>query len=611
MKILSTAKVTFKLGISNVIRIIIYRVLLKLKLHKVQKLTASPVDGNFFKAPETTLNESKYSYHDWNSGLRYFSCHNEGLTSEDIPRWHRNFITGRIFDKTDSDWWNITDFDEDLGDIKTIWELSRFDWLIGFGQAVKSGDQKSLQTLNNWLSDWYHNNPAYKGINWKCGQEASIRVMHLATAALLLNQVKQPEPALASLLSLHLKRIAPTMSYAIAQNNNHGTSEAAALFIGGSWLKSLGDANGDSWLALGRKWLENRAEQLIEADGSFSQYSINYHRLMLDTYSLAELWRREFELEPFSDQLTTKIISATNWLYQFTNPENGDTPNLGANDGALLLPLSNTDFRDCRPSVQLASTLFSAKAAYTGEGCWNEPLFWLELPVPDESLSKQESCQFDNGGYVVLNRGSAKAVLRYPRFKFRPGQSDALHLDFWIGRDNYLRDAGTFSYSESPETMTYYADVEGHNTIQFDDRNQMPRLGRFLLGEWLKTDKITPLESDDTSTSCLAGYTDSHGASHVRKVILTEDILHVQDKVEGFEQKAVLRWRLKPGDWVVDGFTVSDNHLQITMESNVPIKRFELVKGYESRCYLKKTPVPIVEIEISEPAIIKTICRYK
>ena len=79
--------------------------------------------------------------------------------------------------------------------------------------------------------------------------------MHLAVAALILDQVNTTSDALQNLLVLHLQRIAPTIGYAVAQDNNHGTSEAAALFIGGTWLQKYGHKE-KKWSELGRKWLE-------------------------------------------------------------------------------------------------------------------------------------------------------------------------------------------------------------------------------------------------------------------------------------------------------------------------------------------------------------------
>src|SRR5690606_5962127 len=137
------------------------------------------------------------------------------------------------------------------------------DWVPAMAQRARQGEQKELERLNAWLADWTTTNAPYQGPNWKCGQEASIRVIHLACAALLLGQVRDPLPALLDLVALHLRRIAPTVQYAMAQDNNHGTSEAAALFVGGSWLAEHGDRRGARWAAAGRNLLENRAARLI------------------------------------------------------------------------------------------------------------------------------------------------------------------------------------------------------------------------------------------------------------------------------------------------------------------------------------------------------------
>jgi hypothetical protein len=232
----------------------------------------------------------------------------------------------------------------------------------------RKGDAAAHERLERWLADWCERNPPYRGPNWKCGQEASMRVMHLAMAAVMLGQVDSVAPGLLELVRLHLQRIEPTLRYAMAQDNNHGTSEAAALFIGGSWLSRKGVAAGARWAALGRKWLENRAARLITLDGTFSQYSVTYHRVMLDTFCMVEVWRRRLALAAFSGQMAVFMQAATRWLYVMTRPENGDAPNLGANDGARLLQLTDTDYRDFRPSVQLAAALFWGQARVRGRG---------------------------------------------------------------------------------------------------------------------------------------------------------------------------------------------------------------------------------------------------
>ena len=90
--------------------------------------------------------------------------------------------------------------------------------------------------------------------------------------------------------------------------------EAAALFIGGLVLTTAGHQGASEWGKLGRYWLVIRAISLIAVDGSFSQHSLNYHRMMLDTFCFAEISRRDFE-SPFSADCV-RASSATNWLYQ-------------------------------------------------------------------------------------------------------------------------------------------------------------------------------------------------------------------------------------------------------------------------------------------------------
>ena len=524
--------------------------------------------------------------------------------------WHINPLTGTHISSPERDWRCIPDFDPAVGDIKSIWEASRFDWVLAFAQRAKAGEPVSLKRLNAWLVDWCTHNGPYKGPNWKCGQEASIRVMHLAMAALLLEQATAPTQGLLELLRLHLQRIAPTLSYAMAQDNNHGTSEAAALFIGGSWLQSRDLPEGARWQRLGRKWLENRARHLIGEDGSFSQYSLNYHRVMLDTFCMVEIWRRHLQLPRFSSRWYLRTLAASEWLRLMINPFNGDGPNLGANDGARLLQLSDTDYRDFRPSVQLAMALFANTRAYAADGCWNLPLRWLGIELPQTVAEQPGSRLFDEGGFAVLRRGSVMAMLRYPRFRFRPSQADALHVDLWLGGRNLLRDAGTYSYNTELQWQNYFPGTASHNTVQFDDRDQMPRLSRFLFGDWLKTSRLEPLREDESGICFAAGYRDGYKASHWRAICLGDSALQVADRIEGFRHKAVLRWRLEPGQWQIDGYSIHNGEHRLQVQADMPIIRFELTTGWESRYYLEKTAVPVLEVEVHQPGSIITEYRW-
>lgn len=593
------ARTMAALGLLNVLRVGVYRLGLKSGLSRVQRLEAVRPEGPFFvrTPPRADLPQPSQA---WRKEAVYFDAGFFPLEMA-APDWMLNPYTGIRLSGADRPWWQIPDFDQAVGDIKIIWEPSRFGWVLAAAERAAVGAEEGWAQLEAWLSDWCAKNPPYQGPNWKCGQEASIRVMHLAMAAIITGNADHPAPGLFGLIETHLKRIEPTIQYAIGQDNNHGTSEAAALFIGGSMLARAGLRSGRRYASLGRKLIENRVNHLVAPDGSFSQHSLTYHRLFLDTMVMTEVWRQHTGLPQFSASTRKRLGRAAEWLFAMIDPQSGDGPNLGANDGARLLPLTATGYRDFRPCVQLAMALFCGKQAYAGAGSWNEPFAWLDLTVPETAAAAPGTAQFDDGGYAILRAGQARVLFRYPRFRFRPAQSDALHTDLWLGSLNLLRDAGTFSYNVDSQTLDQFAGAAGHNTIAFDDQDQMPRLGRFLFGEWLRPNHVSV---DDQANEAVAGYTDWRGNSHHRSVTLTPRNLTVTDRVSGPFRRAVLRWRLASGSWRVDGNRVTDGRHQLTISSTTPLVRLDIVERAESLFYLERRPVPVIECEFASPGTI-------
>lgn len=591
------------LGPVNLARVGAYRLLLKTGLHPVQRLSAAGVSGSFFNAPGAPP-AGALARDSWRTQSLSFGWHTRPL--EGPPDWLANCFNSEARITAARPWWTIPDFNPAVGDIKTIWEASRFDWLIAMSQRAALGEGAELERLNAWLRDWLQVNPPYLGPNWKCGQEASFRVMHLALSALILGQVETPSAPVLQLIRLHLRRIAPTMSYAIGQQNNHGTSEAAALFIGGSWLERAGDREGAKFNRIGRRWLENRAMTLIQPDGTFSQYSVTYHRVLLDTYSLAEAWRRRLALPVFSDRLYARLTAAVRWLHDLTDAETGDAPNMGHNDGARIVPLTDTAYRDFRPSVQLAAAALAGARAWPTDGVWDQPLRWLGIELPQSPLPPRVSRSLDCGGLHILRSNRAVAILRYPRFRFRPAQADVLHLDFWLDGINLLRDGGTFSYGVSEADAAYFSGAPAHNLVEVDGRDQMPRVGRFLFGAWLRARHVHPVRRDGESMTAAAGYRDAWKAELHRQVSLAPAGLTCVDTIEGRGNRAVLRWRLPNGNWALENGLLTNGGIRLEVSSSAPATRVELTTGMESLCYLQKSPVPVFEFEAPIPCIFTT-----
>ena len=277
----------------------------------------------------------------------------------------------------------------------------------------------------------------------------------------------------------------------------------------------------------------------------------------------------------------------------------GDAPNIGGNDGADLLQVG-APYRDFRPSVQLASTLFADARAYD-EGSWDDVCSWLDVKLPATRLPPLTSRRYDDGGYVVLREAETSVVMRYPRYRFRPGHADPLHVDLWVKGRNVLRDGGTFSYNADADRMAYFSGIRSHNTIQFDDEEPMPRVGRFLFGSWLKTS----WRSDVIDNSFGAGYLDAAGHQHLRTITLQDQRLVVKDDFTHVRKRATLRWRLAPGDWQLSDNTVTDGVCTITVSSSESAV-FRLTSGLESRHYLQTNTLPVLEVEVERAGRFET-----
>ena len=534
------------------------------------------------------------------------------------PDWFLDPASGQRFSDGRQHWSRCKTFAG--GDIKRCWELSRWGWASLLARAWRlSGDSRYRDGLNFLSRSWCRANPVNGGSNWLCGQEASIRLLH-ALQAWQLSDAPSLFPNLtperAAFAAAHLQRITATERYAQAQDNNHWTSEAAALFIGGSWLVASGSSHatdGCQWAQAGRRALERSVCRLVMPDGSFAQHSITYHRLLLDTLAQVELWRRWLDLEPFSKRFSTRCSAATSWMNAMVDPLSGDGPNLGSNDGAFCYGLHSQPYRDFRPTLQMASVLFQGHPALPS-GPWDEPLHWLGVVgdgIPDQVEQPSPTppiTLFVDGGYAVLRTvTSSWAVFRLPNYRFRPAHADPLHFDLWYQGVNLLRDGGSYAYNASPADLAVFPGIASHNTVQFDSAEPMPRIGRFLWGDWLQLEGPPQVESN----SVIAAYRCPHGR-HQREVQVDEGGHRwtITDTCSDFKSHLLLRWRLCPGDWRLSGSSLIGPMVTLQIHCDQPISRLELVTGWESRHYGAKTNLPVLEVIIAHaPAILTTFIQ--
>ena len=370
-----------------------------------------------------------------------------------------------------------------IEDIKFIWEPARFGWSYTLGRAFLLTNRDSYaQSFWQLFKKFEELNPVNLGQNWISGQEVALRLMAMTFAACVFKNAQcTSEHKFQDLIQAivhHAKRIPPTVFYAKAQNNNHLLTEAAALFTAGIFLKGYSEAK--HWHKLGWKWFNRAINLQISDDGTYIQHSMNYHRLMLHT----ALWMQMIA-KTIGDTLPAnaleKLTFATQWLLAQIDPISGSAPNLGHNDGALILPLATAKFPDYRPVAQAASRAFLRKA-FLPAGPWDELSLWLGL----HSINTPAKFQKRPSSPAVLRLGNNKswATLRVINFTDRPAHADQLHVDLWFKGFNVACDPGTYRYNASAPWDNALASTLVHNTIIIDKKDQMQRAGRFLWLDW-------------------------------------------------------------------------------------------------------------------------------
>jgi hypothetical protein len=400
-------------------------------------------------------------------------------------RWREQISSGA--ETPDCHWSRIDEFGS--GDIKLTWETSRFGWAFTLARALaRTGDERFAEGFWKLLESWIEQNPPNRGVQWKCGQETALRSLALCFAVYALADSPASTPsrvaALVSALAVHARRIEAHIGYAISQKNNHSLSEAAGLWTIGLLFPELkGSAR---WRERGRYVLEAEVRRQIYADGAYIQHSANYHRLMLQLLAWS-IRLGEENGRPLSPELRESFGRATRFLTSITDLGSGRAPNYGANDGALLLPLSDCEYPDMRPVLQSCHSIAENRRPFP-PGAWDEEMVWLSdasfLAAATEPAPRQRNLDGPEGGCFTLHSCHSWAMLRASRYRDRPSHADQLHLDLWWRGENVFRDPGSYSYNAAPPFDHAFASTRFHNTVTVDGADQMTRLSRFLWVDW-------------------------------------------------------------------------------------------------------------------------------
>ena len=301
------------------------------------------------------------------------------------PDWHLNVLDGTRAD--DMEHWSRSagyrgqgtgDREGSGSDIKFVWELSRFSvtYLLVRAYAA-SANERYAESFWTLVEDWAEKNPPNRGVNWASGQETAFRVMAWCFGLYgFLNascSTSERVFRLVRMIEVHGARIAGFIEYALSQRNNHGISEAVGLFTIGVLFPELSCAA--EWTRLGQRLIVSQLREQVYEDGSYIQHSFNYERVLIDLLVWALRLGEIHDLR-FPQECYDALDRSVGFMLRFCDLRTGRMPNYGANDGTLVLPLTNCDYTDFRPSIDAAHYLLHGKP-FVSEGPWSESSAWL------------------------------------------------------------------------------------------------------------------------------------------------------------------------------------------------------------------------------------------
>jgi hypothetical protein len=376
------------------------------------------------------------------------------------PRWHVNPFTANEYPRVH--WTEISDDDPVRGDIKDVWEISRLPVTFFLARSfVLTGDDRYPEHWWELLEDWAEHNPPNLGVNWRCGQETSLRAISLCFGlSAFADHPASTAPRLDlahRILGASVWRVQPTVGYALSQRNNHAVSELVFL------LSVRAERDERRLLLLLLEVLDDQ----FYADGSYSQQSFTYQRLAVQALQWLLLTRPD--LPPGARNRVADVLAGSrDFLARCSDPVSGWLPNYGPNDGALLFHLSDSHYRDFRPLL-----------ASLGEPSSPEHLeaaIWLERP--------QVSARTSTAGrapttYITLRGPQSLALSRIGTGRHRAAHGDQQAIDLWIGGRNAIRDPGTYRYTAPASWRNALTGPEVHS-LALEDAASQVSIGRFL-----------------------------------------------------------------------------------------------------------------------------------
>lgn len=435
-----------------------------------------------------------------------------GLPERDFGtpiNWFTDPVTGKTWPATENAFSIDFRHQENLGEVKYVWELGRMPWLVPRAIAARLlTDREVARTVIEDIISFVKANPPYHGVHWTSGLEQAVRIVNWTWALALIEPLRVFTDAELQCVAQYVAVAADfchRFRSLYSSSNNHLIGEAVGMEIAGRCWRFSRTAHkfGD----LGGRMMDGEFPRQVTPDGACVELSVAYLLEDLEWSFCAAAVRRHANVGLPSTWLQRWGASA-HFLEMIQN-EGCPFPALGDSDDARILPLgleikashwpqilrcfcgnsANYHYAEQPLAVRLARWIWSID---TGDQVASK-VAMMSPPkdsVPQETSSSHAEL-FQPSGILVLKGKETKLVADFGPHGYGPlyahAHADALSITIDGAGEQILIDPGTYCYHGQRVWRNWFRSTRAHNTLEVDERDQSEMRGPFLWGRVAKT----------------------------------------------------------------------------------------------------------------------------
>lgn len=515
-------------------------------------------------------------------------------------RWNAGFQTERTWPEEEFSGGIAIGQREDIGDIRTNWELNRhFQFSCLAKNYYLTGKKEYLDELVDLFEDWNKHNLFLHGVEWASAMELGIRVnswVYTYTFLALAYEKYQEKKVLLDelahgILGMTEYIIKHRAKYSSA--NNHLIIEMFAVGMAGILFDKK------EWIELAVGIMTEELPKQNYEDGVNREMSLHYQGFVMEAYGL--LWLTLIKNKYDVPQIWKRYLTHMSEYMSDCCGDYGEVVVFGDNDEGKLLDLQGKIEDHYRYVLQLMGMLLDQR--YT-EVPLVENVSWLITKEQQKQYREKKLYEpkliahYKKGGYTLLRShdhkvliGMDHAELGFGRIAAH-GHADALSIQVFFEGKPVLVDSGTYNYHVPKKVRDELRSTKAHNTIYIDGIEQAEMLGPFLWGKRYQVNDVQIRETDkDVQIKATIFY---EGFVHTRRVGFDFNrALVVEDSISQ-EINAEQIWCISEDQSVcMTGAECKCGDVAFAFEKGARVEAIEYSDYYGSCKVAKKVCVPL------------------